>query len=159
MSINVCVIFECTVHYPLTQSDWSCCLSINAGLNTPFREKGNLTFKAMLSCLLLPDLGRSAFLRNKHFTSTVRKKSPWVIIQKNRVDPQKQQCVTAAALWLLFHPFGRGQNLNVEGKLLIRRTAPLHPSLYFHDFPPCGNIWILCVAHMSCHAVKPVWLW
>lgn len=131
------------------------CLSIIAGLTIPFRKKWNSTFKDKFRVFfLLPYLGQNASLRNKHFTFTVTKKKNPHESPRESVDPQKQQCVTAAATPLLFHSFGHGQSLNLEGKLCrwgerLRYT----PHCTFMT-SPCGNAWIL--SRMSCHDVKLV---
>lgn len=126
-------------------------LSINAGLNTPFREKGNLTFKDVFT--FTPSwLGPKCFPEKQTFHIYSEKKSPRVIIQKNHVDPQKQQCVIAAALWLRCHSFGRGQNLNAEGKLRWC-SAWLHctPHCTFMTFPMWKCLDSLRCSHvMSC---------
>lgn len=112
----------------------SSCLLINAGLNMTFREKGNLLFKDMLSHLLPPDLGQSASLRNKHFTSTVKipmSHHP----EKPRWSTKAAVCHCRCPVTAISFFWTWAESKCRRETVLMRRTAPLHTSLYFHDFP------------------------
>lgn len=109
-------------------------LSVNTGRNAPSREKENVTFKDVFSCLLLPDLGQSASLRNKHFTSTWEKNphesSSWKTALVHKAAVSLPCPVTAISFfWTWAEPKCRRESV------LMWHTAPLHTSLYFHDFP------------------------
>lgn len=131
------------------------CLSIIAGLTIPFRKKWNSTFKDKFWVFFPSSLfGPKCFPKKQTFHIYSNKKKNPHESPRESVDPQKQQCVTAAATPLLFHSFGHGQSLNLEGKLCrwgerLRYT----PHCTFMT-SPCGNAWIL--SRMSCHDVKLV---
>lgn len=112
------------------------CLSIIAGLTIPSRKKWNSTFKDKFGVFfLLPYLGQNASLRNKHFTFTVtKKKSPWVTQRKRRSTKAAVcHCRCNATSISFFRTWAESKSRRETGPMW--RAAPLHTSLYFHDFP------------------------
>lgn len=71
----------------------------------------------MLSCSVLPDLSQTGSLRNKHFTSTARKKKSPMSHHPEKLRRSTKAAVCRCPVSCYFILFGRGQNLNVEGKL------------------------------------------
>lgn len=109
----------------------SSCLWINAR-PVPSREKDR--DRKSTFCNMLSWLGPKCFPEKQTFHVQSGKKSPRESLYRKTALILRSSSVFVA-LWRLFLSFGRGQNQNAEGKLLMRLTAPLHTSLYFHDFP------------------------
>lgn len=98
------------------------CLSIIAGLTIPFRETQYLKIHSGFFSSSL--FGPKCFPKKQTFHIYSHKKENPHESPRESVNPQKQQCVTAAATRLLFHSFGHGQSLNLEGKLIVLSWLP-----------------------------------
>lgn len=113
----------------------SSCLLINTGLNTPSRERGNLTFKLWFNVYSFLIWAKVLSWETK-ISHLQWEKIPMSHHGENQFwSTNAAVCHCRCPVTAISFFWTWAESKCRRESVLMRRTVPLHTSLYFHDFP------------------------